>query len=229
MAAHHKCGSVFSAQFCPFQADINFSHGSVAAQICNAFSLPFLSPPLLLGIIFILPSSFAAVFWSEWGSSARPLLCHQLAAAFQGESLVVWCLCHPLYTCVRVTVLGSGQQGAFLGKMLQKRKYYPTAFWVPEKKSFGYCESFQTVLPSFPAPGRGKRDCHCSNFPSGVSRSSCVVLWCSASLTACVKAESWAFVSAKRRRARLPAGTSSPGFALCACGEISPLVSLSKS
>lgn len=43
LAAHHKCGSVFSAQFCPFQADINFSHGSVAAQIWNAFppSLPF--------------------------------------------------------------------------------------------------------------------------------------------------------------------------------------------
>lgn len=31
-------------------------------------------------------------------------------------------------------MLGSGQQGAFLGKILQKRKYYcPTAFWVPEK------------------------------------------------------------------------------------------------
>lgn len=122
LAAHHQCGSVFSARFCPFQADTNFSHGSVAAQIWDAFSLPFLSPPQLLGIIFILPSSFDAVFWSQWGFSARPLLCHQLAAAFQGESLMVWCLYHPLSTCVRITVLGSGQQGAFLGKILQKRK-----------------------------------------------------------------------------------------------------------
>lgn len=46
LAAHHQCGSVFSAQFCPFQADTNFSHGSVAAQIWDAFPLPFLSPPL---------------------------------------------------------------------------------------------------------------------------------------------------------------------------------------
>lgn len=219
LAAHHQCGSVFSAQFCPFQADTNFSHGSVAAQIWDAFSLPFLSPPLLLGIIFILPNSFDAVFWSEWGFSARPLLCHQLAAAFQGESLMVWCLCHPLYTYVRI-MLGAGQQGDVLGKILQKRKYYcPTAFWVPEKKivwplrAAGLCP-----LTSFAALGRGKWDCHCSNFPSGVSRSSCVVLCCLASLTTCVTADFWAFVSAKRRRARLPAGTSSPGFALCVCG-----------
>lgn len=134
LAAHHKCGSVFSARFCPFQADINFSHGSVAAQIWNAFPLPFLSPPLLLGIIFILPSSFAAGFWSEWGFCARPLPCHQLAA-FRAESLMVWCLCHPLYTHMRITVLGSGQPGAFLGRILQKRKYCPTAFCIPEEKN----------------------------------------------------------------------------------------------
>lgn len=108
LAAHHKCGSVFLAQFYPFQADTNFSHGCPNVECFSP--LPFLSPPLL-GIIFILPRSFAAVFWSEWGFCARPLLCHQLAAAFQGDSLMVWCLCHPLYTCVRITVLGSGQQG----------------------------------------------------------------------------------------------------------------------
>lgn len=136
---------------------------------------------------------------------------------------MVWCLSHPLYTCARITVLGSGQHRAFLGKILQKRKSYcPTAFWVPEKnhltteRASRLCLNRQAV--SFPAFGRGKWDCHCRNFPSGVSRSSCLVLCCSASLTTCVTANFWAFVSAKSRRAWLPAGTSSPGFAVCACG-----------
>lgn len=175
LAVHHKCGSVFSAQFVLFRLTLTFP---MAPWLPTSGMLsPFLSPPLLLGIIFILPSSFAAVFWSEWGFSARPLLCHQLAAAYQGESLMVWCLYHPLYTCVRITVLGSGQQGAFLGKMLQKRKYYcPTASWVPEKIIWPLRERLGCVLTSFPALGRGKWDCHCSNFPSGVSRSSCLVL-----------------------------------------------------
>lgn len=61
------------------------------------------------------------LFYGQTGGVfARPLLCHQLAAAFQGESLVAGCLCHPLYTRVRITALGSGHRELSLGKYCRK-------------------------------------------------------------------------------------------------------------
>lgn len=86
-----KCGSVFSAEFCicSFQAGTaNFSHWfRVCSDLLGCFQ-----PSPLVKCCWELFSSCVVVFdtarsfWSEWGFSARSLVC-QLAVAFQGKTL----------------------------------------------------------------------------------------------------------------------------------------------
>ena len=130
-------GSVLSAEvyICSFQADTaNFSHWFRVCPDLLGCSQP--SPSSLVKCCWELFSSCVVVldavssFWSEWGFSARSLVCHQLAVAFQGKSLnrLVPPPSRPHLREDNDTCLSHRAAGRFArgpsGKVLQKVNYY---------------------------------------------------------------------------------------------------------
>lgn len=160
----------------------------VAAQVWNAFPLSFLSPPLLLGIFFILPGSSDAVFLVRTGlfcqASALPPAC----CCFPRRVPHGLCLCHALDTCGRNQCLAWGSRELSLGKYSRKGGVtVPLHSEFLEKNHLATERTSRCVLTSFPFLREGDGTVTAET-PSGVSSSSCVVPWCLTSVTTCVTA-----------------------------------------